>query len=98
MSRFADLNAHTSTMQPTLLHVKYSTVFAARLLSSLIFALGLATPSGQTVSPATSQLPVNEPLEKYDMPPSYIYRLETSPRMVSPYGGFISYQGKVDAK
>ncbi len=78
-------------------HMRYSKVFAARLLSSLIFALGLATASGQTVSPGTSQLPVNEPLEKYDMPPAYIYRLETSPRMVSPYGGFISYQVNVDA-
>ena len=77
--------------------MRYSKVFAARLLSSLIFALGLATASGQTVSPGTSQLPVNEPLEKYDMPPAYIYRLETSPRMVSPYGGFISYQVNVDA-
>ena len=27
----------------------------------------------------------------------YIYRLETSPRMISPYGGFISYQVNVDS-
>ena len=32
------------------------------------------------------------------MPPAYIYRLETSPRMVSPYGTFISYQVNVDAQ
>ena len=37
------------------------------------------------------------PLEKYDNPPAKIYRLETSPRMVSPYGAFTSYQANVDA-
>ena len=35
--------------------------------------------------------------ERYDMPPAYIYRLETSPRMISPYGSFISYQVNVDS-
>jgi hypothetical protein len=40
---------------------------------------------------------MTEPLEKYNMPPAYIYRLETSPRMVSPYGAFVSYQVNVDA-
>src|SRR5438309_533305 len=38
-----------------------------------------------------------EPLEKYDMPPMHIYRLETSPRMISQFGVFISYQANVDA-
>ena len=38
-----------------------------------------------------------EPLEKYDMPPAYIYRLDTSPRMISPHGAFTSYQVNVDA-
>ena len=32
------------------------------------------------------------------MPPAYIYRLGTSPRMISPYGAFISYQVNVDAQ
>ena len=31
------------------------------------------------------------------MPPAYIYRLETGPRMISQYGPFISYQANVDA-
>src|SRR3954468_848065 len=35
--------------------------------------------------------------ERYDMPPAYIYRLDTSPRMLSPHGAFISYQVNVDA-
>ena len=31
------------------------------------------------------------------MPPAYIYRLDTSRRMISPYGIFVSYQVNVDA-
>ena len=31
------------------------------------------------------------------MPPAYIYRLDTSPRMISPHGVFTSYQVNVDA-
>jgi hypothetical protein len=38
-----------------------------------------------------------EPLEKYDNPPAYIYRLESSPRMISQFGPFTSYQVNVDA-
>src|SRR5947209_18136109 len=38
-----------------------------------------------------------EPLEKYEMPPMHIYRLETSPRMISQFGVFSSYQANVDA-
>jgi hypothetical protein len=40
---------------------------------------------------------MTEPLEKYNMPPAYIYRLETGPRMVSQFGLFISFQVNVDA-
>ena len=40
-----------------------------------------------------------EPLEKYEMQPApLIYRLETSPRMISQYGPFVSYQANVDAQ
>jgi hypothetical protein len=35
--------------------------------------------------------------ERYDMPPAYIYRLDTSPRMISRFGPFVSYQANVDA-
>jgi hypothetical protein len=39
-----------------------------------------------------------EPLEKYDMQPApLVYRLDTSPRMIKPYGLFTSYQVNVDA-
>src|SRR5262245_44457127 len=70
----------------------------ARRLQVLIFLIlagAVCTASAQLASP--HRLPRNEPLEKYDNPPAYIYRLETSPRMVSPYGSFISYQVNVDA-
>ena len=63
-------------------------------LICLVFFVALGTASGQapTWKPHTGK-----PLEKYDNPPAYIYRLETSPRMISPYGVFISYQVNVDA-
>ena len=63
-------------------------------LTFLVFIAAVATALGQapTWSPRTTR-----PLEKYDNPPGYIYRLETSPRMISPYGVFISYQANVDA-
>src|SRR2546423_13112248 len=40
---------------------------------------------------------MTEPLEKPAMPPASIYRLESSPRMVSPFGLFTSFQVNVDA-
>jgi hypothetical protein len=57
---------------------------------SLTFLSGLATASPR-------KLPLTEPLEKYDNPPAYIFRIETSPRMVSQFGPFTSYQVNVDA-
>jgi hypothetical protein len=70
----------------------------ARRLQQLLFVASLAwlaTASGQTAPP--DRFP--EPLEKPGMPPAPLgtYRLESSPRMVSPYGAFISYQVNVDA-
>ena len=54
----------------------------------------LATASGQT---STRKPLRTEPLEKYNMPPAYIYRLETGPRMISQFGLFTSFQVNVDA-
>lgn len=53
----------------------------------------VATASGQT--PLGGRF--SEPLEKYNMPPAYIYRLETGPRMISRFGLFTSFQVNVDA-
>jgi hypothetical protein len=55
----------------------------------------LGTASGQTAP--RDRFP--EPLEKPGMPPAPLgtYRLESSPRMISQFGAFISYQVNVDA-
>jgi hypothetical protein len=74
--------------------MRSSTALTTSLLILLASIASLASASGQT---ATRKALRTEPLEKYDMPPAYIYRLESGPRMVSPYGGFISYQVNVDA-
>ena len=60
---------------------------------SVICLVYVATASGQT-PPARR---FSEPLEKYNMPPAYIYRLETGPRMISRFGLFTSFQVNVDA-
>jgi hypothetical protein len=75
--------------------MRSSTISSNSLSILLVSLASIATASGQT---ATSKLNPNEPLEKYNMPPAYIYRLETSPRRISPYGNFISYQVNVDAQ
>ena len=75
--------------------MRSSTASTTNLLICLTWLASLPIASAQT---ATSKLNPNEPLEKYNMPPAYIYRLETAPRMVSPYGSFISYQVNVDAQ
>lgn len=62
-----------------------------------ILVLGsLVAVSGQTLAPLR-RLPLNEPLEKYNMPPAAPRKMETSPRMVSPFGVFTSVQVNVDA-
>src|SRR4051794_38299729 len=58
--------------------------------------------SSATVATVSAQGPLFNPyttrlVEKYDNPPALIYRLDTSPRMVSPHGIFTSYQVNVDA-
>jgi hypothetical protein len=59
------------------------------LLSVLPIASGQVAP--------THKVPRNEPLEKYDNPPAPPQKIETSPRMISQFGLFTSYQVNVDA-
>jgi hypothetical protein len=76
-------------------------------LSAIMLALLLAfgSASGQTPARNATALqegpshkpPMTEPLEKYSMPPAYIYRWETGPRMISQFGVFTSFQVNVDA-
>ena len=61
----------------------------------LISLATFATASGQTAP--TWNPHITRPLERYDNPPALIYRLDTSPRMISPHGVFVSYQVNVDA-
>ena len=74
--------------------MKFSTISAHTLSILLASIASMATASGQapTWNPHT-----NRQVEKYDNPPALIYRLDTSPRMVSPHGVFVSYQVNVDA-
>src|SRR6476661_11075987 len=74
--------------------MRFSTVSALSVLIFLGSLSSLPTASGQPLPGRFS-----EPLEKPAMPPAApgTYRLETSPRMVSPYAGFTSYQVNVDA-
>src|SRR5260370_21670019 len=76
--------------------MRSSTVLAAGLLICLASLLALSTGSGQTLAPIR-KLPLNEPLEKYDNPPAPPRKMETSPRMISQFGVFTSYQANVDA-
>ena len=75
--------------------MRSSTISNRSALICLSVFASLAAASGQT--PARKPPLRTEPLEKYDMPPAYIYRLETSPRMISQYGPFVSFQVNVDA-
>src|SRR5262249_52524778 len=68
---------------------------ALLLLSTIGYQLSATCASAQLAS--TFKPRTKKPLEKYDDPPAYIYRLASSPRMISPYGVFISYQVNVDA-
>jgi len=51
--------------------------------------------SGQLAQ--TTKAPRNEPLETYDNPPALPRMMETSPRMISQFGSFTSFQVNVNA-
>jgi hypothetical protein len=73
-----------------------------QLLAILVLSILSYLPSARAQATASGQRPshrprMTEPLEKYNMPPAYIYRLETGPRMISQFGLFTSFQVNVDA-
>src|SRR5215472_8504483 len=74
--------------------MRSSAVSTVSLLICLSSLLPLATASGQAPiwNPRTRQ-----PLEKYDNPPAPPRKIETSPRMISQFGVFTSFQVNVDA-
>src|SRR5438874_1747229 len=75
--------------------MRSSAVPTVNLFMCLSLLAALATASGQML-PLKGRM--TEPLEKPGMPPAPVgtYRLETSPRMIAPYAGFVSYQANVD--
>src|SRR6058998_1011323 len=75
--------------------MRSSTVLTAGSLIWLILLIALASASAQLAP--TYKVPRNEPLEKYDNPPAPPRKIETSPRMISQFGLFTSYQVNVDA-
>jgi hypothetical protein len=92
----ANFDCNHGALSPCSGATQHKHLDTARRLQQLIFIaslVSLAAASGQT--PASKPLRT-EPLEKYDNPPAFIYRLETGPRMISQHGPFISYQVNVD--
>jgi hypothetical protein len=72
--------------------MKFSTISANTLSILFVSIASIATASAET-----RPLNPKEHSETYDMPPAYIFRLESSPRMISHLGPFTSYQANVDA-
>ena len=75
--------------------MRSSTVSTAIPLICLLSLAAFTSASAQLAP--TRPAPQNEPLEKYDNPPAPPRKIEISPRMISVYDGFISYQVNVDA-
>jgi hypothetical protein len=76
--------------------IKQSAINYQLLTALLLLPLGFATASAQTLAPI-HKAPFKEPLEKYNMPPAPPRKIQTSPRMVSQFGVFTSFQANVDA-
>src|SRR6266481_8292755 len=75
--------------------MRYSTLSTVSLFICLSSLAWLATASGQ-LAPIRKP-PFTEPLEKYNNPPAPPRTIETSPRTISQFGVFTSYQANVDA-
>src|SRR5689334_8494155 len=75
---------------------KLSAINYQLLATGLFLTLGFSTATAQTLAPIRKP-PFKEPLEKYNMPPASPRKMETSPRMISQFGVFTSFQANVDA-
>src|SRR3989475_1108207 len=73
----------------------YVRMFKAGVFIFLLSLITLASASAQLAP--TLKAPKNEPLETYDNPPAPPRKMETSPRMISQFGAFTSFQVNVDA-
>jgi hypothetical protein len=72
-----------------------SKILKASVFTCLLSLFLVSIASGQ-LEP-TSRPSRTEPLEKYDNPPASPRKIETSPRMISRFGSFTSFQVNVDA-
>src|SRR5881394_309460 len=70
------------------------TASQGRLVPLLVLLITLFGASAQ-LAPA-QMAPLNAPLETYGDPPAPPRKMETSPRMISQFGVFTSYQANVD--
>ena len=75
--------------------MKSSTISTVTALILPISLAGITTTSAQLAP--VRVMPFAEHLEKYDNPPAPPRKIETSPRMISQFGVFTSYQVNVDA-
>src|SRR5580704_6236337 len=94
----ASLSCSQGAVPPSFVTIQWIRLDTLRLLQQLIclvFLVAVTTASGQLAP--VHRGPLNEPLEKYDNPPAPPQKIETSPRMISQFGVFTSYQVNVDA-
>ena len=75
--------------------MKSSKASSVTPLVLLVLLVALSTASAQLAPVRT--MPFAEHVERYDNPPAPPRKVETSPRMISQFGVFTSYQANVDA-
>ena len=73
----------------------FSKMLRASVLAFLLSLFLVPLVSGQ-LAPTTT-VTRSEPLERYDNPPAAPEKMETSPRMISQFASFTSFQVNVDA-
>src|SRR6266550_8898621 len=73
----------------------HSKIVKVTVFTSLVSLITRAVASAQLAP--TQKAPKNVPLETYDNPPAPPRTIETSPRMISQFGAFTSFQVNVDA-
>src|SRR5437773_1841739 len=86
---------HPRRVQKEFLMIIRFRMLKASVFTCLLSLIALASASAQLAP--THKVPRNEPLERYDNPPAPPRKIETSPRMISQFGPFTSFQVNVDA-
>src|SRR5262249_28397619 len=97
---FRTLTATVFPVSRNLSYKEFIMMIYFRMLKAGVFICLLSfitLPSASAQLAPTREVPRNEPLEKYDNPPAPPRKIETSPRMISQFGSFTSFQVNVDA-